>query len=197
MMLPWPFSLLPLHKLLAPELPPLPPQCDEDEGPGRWKRFEGPLSAIPRGTTACYRVYGDPKPVGVGSKKIKVSLSWERENMTKVYDLPGGIKKLYVHKLVAPYLREALRRAVIACPDYKIETIGCFNPRHMRHDTSRPLSTHTWGIAFDINAATNRAGTPGDMPPAFVEAFESVGFVWGGHWKGRSIDPMHFQLLKL
>ena len=32
---------------------------------------------------------------------------------------------------------------------------------------------------------------PDGLPRAFVEAFESVGFSWGGRWKGYC-DPMHF-----
>jgi D-alanyl-D-alanine carboxypeptidase-like protein len=169
--------------------------------------FDGPLPGtppdeVPKGRAAMFKVYGDPKvtyKMVNGKLVVKVSPEWEREYMMLALGLPGGIKKLYVHRLVEPYLREGLRRAVEAAPTYKIETIGCFSPRFQRHDPHRPLSDHTLGIAVDINAARNKGnydGNKGDMPPAFVEAMKSVGFVWGGDWTGYT-DPMHFQLRRL
>ena len=118
-----------------------------------------------------------------------------------------------MHRLVAPYFVEAMRRAKVVTPGYSVTRIGCFNPRHMRHDKSRPLSDHTWAIAFDVNSSTNRAfyRKPTDplpfeegweefssMPEAFVLAWESVGFTWGGRWgngkRGGFCDPMHYSL---
>ncbi len=48
-------------------------------------------------------------------------------------------------------------------------------------------STHAWGIAVDLNAATNGYGTTGDMPLEIIRIFEAHGFT---HLKK---DPMHFQ----
>lgn len=69
---------------------------------------------------------------------------------------------------------------------------GCFNLRPKR-STGSDMSTHAWGIAVDLNAATNRQGTAGDMHAGIVECFKAEGFTWGGDWRGGSIDPMHFQ----
>jgi hypothetical protein len=68
---------------------------------------------------------------------------------------------------------------------------GIYNDRTTRGGTKK--STHSWGIAIDLNAATNRMGTRGDMDPRIVRIFEEHGFFWGGRWAGKSIDPMHFQ----
>lgn len=68
---------------------------------------------------------------------------------------------------------------------------GCFQFRTKRH--SPDISTHSWGIAIDLNCATNAPGTSGDMDAAVVEVFESAGFIWGGRWSGKRKDPMHFQ----
>jgi hypothetical protein len=68
---------------------------------------------------------------------------------------------------------------------------GCFNFRQKRNGAS--LSTHAWGIAIDLNPETNRYGTSGDMAPEIVEIFQNFGFIWGGDWKGKMCDPMHFQ----
>lgn len=54
-------------------------------------------------------------------------------------------------------------------------------------------STHSWGIALDLNTATNQMGSRGDMPMAVVEVFREFGWKWGGDWSGRNCDPMHFQ----
>jgi hypothetical protein len=75
-----------------------------------------------------------------------------------------------------------------------------------------PLSYHSWGIAVDIDPDQNYAKTfsagatpapwspawktiwPKGLPQAFVEAMESVGWSWGGRWKG-FVDPMHMEFL--
>ena len=167
--------------------------ADPDEGPGKWGMFEGPLFGIPAGRNALYLIYGDPGVTYGRDGTVKVSREWERANCVITRGLPGYAKPLYVHRLVEPYLREGMRRAAIAAPSYLIRTLGCFAPRHQRHDRSRPLSDHTWACAFDINASTNKPNTVGDMPPEFVECFTSLGFEWGGQWKSFK-DPMHLQL---
>lgn len=59
--------------------------------------------------------------------------------------------------------------------------------------TSSP-SNHSRGRAWDINAPRNPYTSPlvCDMPPAFVNALESVGWCWGGRYSG-SKDAMHFE----
>lgn len=61
------------------------------------------------------------------------------------------------------------------------------------------LSPHAFGIAIDVNPATNANGSPTfDMPPEVVYAFENNGFRWGGRYAdifGARIDAMHFEYL--
>ena len=68
---------------------------------------------------------------------------------------------------------------------------GCFAFRPQR--TGNKLSAHSWGIAIDLNPASNLQGSAGDMDAVVVEIFRRAGFEWGGSWQGKSRDPMHFQ----
>lgn len=67
---------------------------------------------------------------------------------------------------------------------------GCFNIRKIRGSEKR-WSLHSFGLAVDFNASTNRMGTLGDMHPEIVDIFRSYGWKWGGDFKRK--DPMHFQ----
>lgn len=68
---------------------------------------------------------------------------------------------------------------------------GCFAFRPQR--TGNKLSTHSWGIAIDLNSETNPQGAAGNMPAGLIQIFRSAGFEWGGNWQGTARDPMHFQ----
>jgi hypothetical protein len=117
--------------------------------------------------------------------------------MIIVSDLPGlaSDHRLYVNKALELPLRTALAAAQVACPEYMVRTIGCFNPRYKR-TVRGDISVHAWGLAVDINAATNPLAPEltTDMPDAFVAEFKAQGFVWGGEFSGEK-DSMHYQLV--
>ena len=156
--------------------------------------------------------YGDP---GRGA----VDKAWQRQNIITCRDkngdrptMPGVPAQWYfeIHRLVEPHARRAFAAARDASPEYEIERAASFVFRHQRHDPSRPLSLHSWGIAIDVDAALNAAHTftPGEypepwgpawverwprgLPQGFVEAFEAAGWTWGGRWR-EFCDPQHFQ----
>jgi hypothetical protein len=53
------------------------------------------------------------------------------------------------------------------------------------------ISTHSWGIAIDLNASTNQLGEIGDMPLEIIKPFVDEDWEWGGNWERK--DCMHFQ----
>lgn len=101
------------------------------------------------------------------------------------------------HRLMIPRLSGALteiEREGLARLIRPAEYGGCFVPRFIDRDPSRPLSNHAFGLAVDINVRTNQLNTRGDMDPRLVAIFSRWGFNWGGVWNRP--DPMHFELTR-
>jgi len=72
---------------------------------------------------------------------------------------------------------------------------GIFMQRPSR--TSPKPSTHSWGIAIDIEPAKYPLEKPTTkvhlrLPQGIIDAFKAAGFMYGGDFKGTK-DPMHFQ----
>jgi hypothetical protein len=199
-----------------PVLPPAPSEEEEIlEVVDGWPLFDGPPGEVPSGRREMVKTYGEPHVTYTKTGTARVSKEFGRRLHTiPAALLPGYHRPIYMHRLVSGRFREALRRSRILAPSYEFKRIGCFNPRHMRHNKSMPLSDHTWGIAFDINASTNRAfyrkekdplpfeegwESFSDLPIEIVEIFEGLGFSWGGRWGNKKpgfCDPMHFSLRK-
>jgi LysM repeat protein len=126
---------------------------------------------------------------------------WESERLTRAalpfpiplsWDTTQNVMGIRCHKLIAPLVEEVFRQIAAQGLKNAIQTYGgCFAYRPKRLGT-KP-STHSWGIALDLNPNTNAMGTVGNMDPRLVELLEGYGFIWGGRWAGKNKDPMHFQ----
>ncbi len=126
---------------------------------------------------------------------------WEVERMVKAvlpfpiplsWDTSQKVTTIRCHKLVAPLVEDVFKRIAAQGLKSTVKTYGgCYVYRPKRGQV-KP-STHSWGIAIDLNPNTNAMGTAGDIDPRLVELFEGSGFVWGGRWAGKGKDPMHFQ----
>jgi hypothetical protein len=155
----------------------------------------------PHGESEVRALFGDIRLDRVnGQLEVVSPPHWEERCMVIVRDLPGFEgRPLYVNRLIEEPLRAALTGATIRVPSYKIRTLGCFSPRLSR--TTPRLSTHSWGIAVDLNADANPLQhllnltdpIKTDVPIEWVEEFERCGFTWGGKFMGLNKDPMHFQ----
>ncbi len=126
---------------------------------------------------------------------------WEREQLGRAslpfpialsWDVSQAVKGVQCHVRLTGILTDVFKAIDQRGLRESIRTYGgCFSFRSKR--TSGKLSTHSWGIAIDLNPDSNPLGSSGDMNPAIVEVFREFGFKWGGDWAGRGKDPMHFQ----
>ena len=127
---------------------------------------------------------------------IKPEPGWIERNIgTEALPIVGEVT---CHRLLLPQLNgalEELEAAGLATLVDPSQYGGCYVPRFIDRDPSKPLSMHAFGLAVDLNVSTNQLGTAGYMDARVVETFERWGFRWGGRW-ARS-DPMHFELERL
>jgi hypothetical protein len=143
----------------------------------------------PIGLDNIKRTFGDFEFRSLPTGFIEIDPDWVKRNITRPYlPIVGSID---VHVKVAPIITHVLREIESIGLGDHIEQFGAWCGRHKNFDTTRSLSTHSWGIACDINWHDNPFGEIGRMDPRIVDIFERHGFQWGGRWRRR--DDMHFQ----
>jgi|CXWL01.1.fsa_nt_gi hypothetical protein len=158
-----------------------------------------PWPSAPSGMAAITATFGDIRAFarddGTADPK------WEQQFMARAalpfaipldWDRSKSASGIRCHKLVAPLLEAVFTEIVQRGLQKSVKTYGGGYTWRMKRGQAKP-STHSWGIAIDLNARTNAMGTAGDMDPALVALFEGYGFTWGGRWSGANKDPMHFQ----
>ena len=122
---------------------------------------------------------------------IQPDEAWVRENIvTTTVPIMGRVT---CHRLMVPQLRGALQEVQDNNLGHLLKTYdGCYVPRFIERNPENSISLHTWGIAIDMDAATNYRGIRGTMDQRIADIFKRWGFRWGGDWK--YTDPMHFEL---
>lgn len=120
----------------------------------------------------------------------------EAEVRSQLVSIPFIDTTIQVHRLAAGAFQR-VSEAIRQTPEfingtYKFINGGTFNWRLMRGGSS--LSWHSFGIAIDVNPATNpmQKTLQYDIPESWIRAFEENGFGWGGRWNSIK-DTMHFQ----
>jgi len=162
-----------------------------------------PILESPPSQDRCFEVYGDFRIRGWNQQElVQCDLSFASEKLNHVLlawgkPQPKGFAHnnwfgFWTHRLVAPKFVDAFKNVVDRGLEEQIKTYGgCFNPRMIRG--GKTWSTHSWGIAIDINTAWNRLGQKNfEMKEELAKCFEDAGFIWGGRWTGYP-DAMHFQ----
>jgi hypothetical protein len=143
-------------------------------------------------------------PVPGNRENIRILGDWVQRNITSVRVDMGprvGTRNIQVHRLVAGQMQslwQAWGRAGLL--DRVLTFDGAFVPRFKRRSTTS-LSNHSFGSAFDINAATNGFGaTPALLGERgcvreLVAIANANGFYWGGHFS--YLDGMHFEVARV
>ena len=154
-------------------------------------------SPVPHGLPAICRAYGTPfnyvddKPAWEAQILQTVKLS---RLLPYAYG-PAEVTRIRGHNLVVGEIADALMECLDkGVPPERLAYGGIYCWRAQRGHTQ--LSTHTWGIAIDIDPANNPLGKAWDggermMHPSVIDVFRRRGFVWGGEW-GRP-DAQHFK----
>lgn len=137
---------------------------------------------------------------------VAIAPPWERVHIA-VFAHPllarFDLQQLRVHKRALPAFKDvfdAIAQAdsiVSAC----LRTCGgTFVPRHIQWNPKKPLSSHAFGVAIDLNERWNGygkqpapRGTEGSVQE-LVPYFARSGFAWGGHFSESPLDGMHFEL---
>ena len=133
---------------------------------------------------------GRPQPGVAGY--IEIDPAWVQEHIVTA-ELPV-IGRVSCNRKLIQQLRGALEEVVAEGLTSTIHVYdGCFSSRFVLRSPSASISHHAWGIAIDVNADTNRFGTPPTQDPRLVAVMQRWGFAWGGDWIVP--DGMHFEYL--
>jgi D-alanyl-D-alanine carboxypeptidase len=152
--------------------------------------------------------FGNIVVTEAGGGRVNLNTVWINENITNLpsaWLADAGFRSIQVHiKARDPFTRAFTAAQQAGLTDRILTCAGTFVPRHKGWNVNRGLSSHTWGIAIDLNVAWNGYGS---VPAALgthgsvrelVPIFEAEGFAWGGYFEPLSIcDGMHFELARL
>lgn len=148
------------------------------------------------------RVFGDFEYRNTGGGAIDIDAGWVRENIVDcvLKEANGGKDvRTRCHRLAKEPLERAFEAVAARGLSRLITTYdGLWVPRHQLWKDNKPLSRHSWGTAFDLNADRNPYG--GGISPenaALNVVFNRCGFAWGGDWSPRERDAMHWELAQL
>lgn len=162
------------------------------------------LSSAERQTVFGRFDYSEARPAGA----VKIEAGWVAAHIQEI-ETPilahTGFRKISVHRKAAAPFRRVFEKIAAAGLEDRIKTCaGTWVARHMGWDPARALSSHSWGVAIDLNARWNGYGA---VPAALgstgsvrelVPIFESEGFAWGGYFEPLKLsDGMHFELSRL
>lgn len=173
-------------------------------GPNVEFRPDGTIK--PLSGDALQKKYGTDRIVSNANGTITIDPAWQRANIQQFHHgllAQMDVQHLWVHQHAIPAFQavfDAIDAAGPAISERLLTCGGAFVPRHIGRNPRKPISSHTWGVAVDLNVAWNgygvrpqSAGLIGsvrEIQPFFAQ----FGFAWGGHFSGSSCDGMHFEL---
>ena len=169
----------------------------QTEDAWRAERRVGDLSPFPRGRAAIVARFAhdfDPVPDPNRRGWLRRDADWIKRNIRSV---KWRGHHLHLHRDIVDRAVAALEAAHEAS-GFMPTRVGTLAQRYINRDPTMPYSLHSIGLALDIDAADNGYGVPLSQTTLgqnirFPQVMEEHGFCWGGRWRGRGIDAMHFQ----
>lgn len=144
---------------------------------------------VPKNQKQIEEFFGKIEYTDLDGGYVKVTNNWVRENIVNISLPIVGYKS--IHRKMLPVFISVLNEIMHKCLECQVHEFYTWCTRHKMHNPKRSLSTHSWGIAVDIDPTNNLPGTKGKISEELVFVFERHGFSWGGHWE--TPDPMHFE----
>lgn len=129
---------------------------------------------------------------GVWADESKWCFSYAIPAGISLVSCDGGVQKhIYCNKDMVFALDRAFQNVLSRGLASQLKTFdGCLMVRDVRGEPGK-VSTHSYALAIDLNAATNQLGATPMMSPELVACFTDAGFLWGGTFSRK--DGMHFQ----
>jgi hypothetical protein len=130
---------------------------------------------------------GTPQSADAGL--LEIDPTWIQDHIVTV-TIPV-LGRVSCNKKFLHQLRGAMKDVVAQGLESTIHSFdGCFVARFERSLPSAPISANAWGAAIDVNADTNRFGSPPVQDPGLVALLQRWGLAWGG--SDLVPDGMHF-----
>jgi hypothetical protein len=145
------------------------------------------LAKIPNGLSEIMGTFGDASDPDFESKYL---VSFELPYIL-VYD-QTRVGRTRCHVKAVDHFKKAFRDIEAAGLVGECFRFGGIYAKRGKRGSKHP-STHSWGIAIDMEPAKYPLGSDKRFPEEIVRIFRAAGFFYGGDFEGRK-DPMHFQL---
>jgi len=156
---------------------------------------------LPLNESQLVRHYGDPgrTPSARTRGRIVPDAAWRNQLVSWQHPALDVAGTLTLHTRAQPYFQAVFDEILQRGLDAHILTCGgTWVPRHVDWNPARPLSSHAFGVAIDLNERWNPLGAEPALDGqtgclrALVPVFNAHGFAWGGHFTRP--DGMHFEL---
>lgn len=120
---------------------------------------------------------------------IEIDPAWIQEHIVTV-TIPV-LGRVSCNKRFLPQIRGAMKAVVSEGLESAIHSFdGCFVARFDQSSSAAAIADNAWGAAVDVNADTNRFGSPPVQDPRLIALMQRWGLGWGGDQLVP--DGMHF-----